>query len=69
MSHKTNKLQAPVLDNSIYSRHPFSKKSIYSCEKLINSSKHQKGTKIAQNQDQLHFATKVRKYSHLEKTV
>ena len=69
MSQQNNKLQAPVLNNLIYSRHPFSEKSINSCEKLKNSSKHQKGTEIAQNQDQLHFATKVQKYSHLEKTV
>ena len=40
MSRKTNKLQAPILDLLIYSRHPYLEKSISSFEKLINSCKH-----------------------------
>ena len=42
MSRKTNKLQAPVLEYFIYSRHPHLQKSRNSCEKLINSCKHKK---------------------------
>ena len=41
MSVKTDNLQAPgVLDNLIYSRHPFLQKSIKSCETFINSCKY-----------------------------
>ena len=40
MSPKTDNLQAPVLDNLIYSRHSFLQKSIKSCETFINSCKH-----------------------------
>ena len=37
MSQKANKLQAPILDNLIYSRRPFLKKVINSSEMNINS--------------------------------
>ena len=37
MSQKANKLQAPILDNFIYSRRPFLKKVINSSEMTINS--------------------------------
>ena len=37
MSQKANKLQAPILDNLIYSRRPFLKKVINSSEMTINS--------------------------------
>ena len=42
MSQKANKLQAPILDNLIYSRHPFLKKVINSSEMTINSCECQK---------------------------
>ena len=42
MSQKANKLQAPILDNLIYSRRPFLKKVINSSEMTINSCERQK---------------------------
>ena len=42
MSQKANKLQAPILDNLIYSRHSFLKKVINSSEMTINSCERQK---------------------------
>ena len=42
MSRKTNKLQAPVLEYLIYSRHLYLQKSKNSFEKLINSCKHKR---------------------------
>ena len=40
MSHGANKLQMPFLSNSIYISDPFLRRSINSCEKLLNSCRH-----------------------------
>ena len=58
MSRKTKNLQAPILDNSIYT--PTFNKELQALEN---------GTKKERNENQMHFATKVRKHSHLENTV